>query len=320
MRARAKGFLTDKPLPDGFAEWVNCLLSSSCESPLDFETDFNPEDGNETVYYWFDNAASNRALKFDGTFKSESCQCQPKSKFKRKKNYHSEKEGLAWKADKILKDSKDFITMKRHKSYNSAPVGAYYLDDFQLSPTDIIPSYPWYLIPPPAKTTYIKSEYIFALLNYAGLEAVWNVTKNDENRGRKHFTPGMFNILFALFNYVWKDPSQCRNLTIRAKELHCRPFSQACRINLNKEMDEELFATLPTLLGLSPVGSADISDSLRHQVFASLIYSAFKKPLISKFDSSTTEMPYFSATLSILPVRDLSSAWILRGKPAPVPL
>ena len=276
MKKRALRII--KPLPDGFAKWVNYLLLSSCESPLDFEKNFNPEDGKQTVYYKSGNKASNRAFafKFDGTFKLESCQCDAESESKETKIYNSKKEGLAWEAGQI---PKGFIIMERHKPYNFAPVGAYYLDDFQLSSTDIIPSYSWYLIAPPAETTYIKSEYIFALLNYAGLEAVWNVTKHD--KGQRHFTPGMFNILFALFNYVWENStSEClNNLAIQATELRCHPFSQACRINLNKEMDEELFTTLPKLLGLSPVGSADIAELnsnflLRQQVFASLIYSA----------------------------------------------
>lgn len=278
MRARVKGFLTDKPLPDSFEKWVNCLLLSNCKSPLDFNRDFNPEDGKETVYYKFANEAPKRAFKFDGTFKLESCQCWPKSEFTEKKKYNSKKEGLAWEANEIPEGS---IIWGRHKPYNLAPVGAYYLDDFQLSPADIIPSYLWYLIAPTAKTESVKSEYIFALLNYAGLEAVWNVTntKNDENKGWGHFTPAMFNILFALFNCVW-NASECPELAKMATELRCHPFSQACRINLNKEMDEELFTTLPKLLGFSPVDSADIaklnSNSLRQQVFASLIYKALE--------------------------------------------
>ena len=123
MRARVQGFLTDKPLPDGFEEWVNRLLSSRCESPLDFEKDFNPKDGKETVYYRFNNKGPNRGFKFDETFKLESCQYWPESQFTEKKIYNSENEGLAWEVGTIPKGS---ITMKRHKPYNSAPVGAYY--------------------------------------------------------------------------------------------------------------------------------------------------------------------------------------------------
>ena len=109
---------------------------------------------------------------------------------------------------------------------------------------------------------------------------MWNVTKNNAYRADKHFTPGMFNILFALFNRVW-NASECPELDKRATELRCHPFSQACRINLNKEMDAELFAKLPKLLGFSPVGSADIAALnsnflLRQQVFARLIYNALE--------------------------------------------
>lgn len=165
--------------------------------------------------------------------------------------------GYAWMINPAAPSTlSEYMLMLRHYPYNDGPLVAWDLNVFTIK-NFVVPEFSFFLI----HATNPTMDYLFALLHYAGLKAIWAVTGGVE----MHFTQGMFNVILTLFcNKAWSGfPSSSlpKNLQTCVTNLRHDPLNPSFQNNLDDEMDTELFGH-------------PLTDPQRRLIFANLIFNA----------------------------------------------